>query len=107
MPDIEQTLPPGFPNYGIGVAPAENLGVAVTSTALLPANRKRVGLVIFNTGPQDLFLAFDQDAEAGKGICLQKNGQQAIFGAHILSRGPLNAIVGSGTGSVGWQEFER
>ncbi len=47
------------------------VAVAVTSGVLLPANDRRVGLVISSPAAVPVFIAFQKTAVANSGICLR------------------------------------
>lgn len=103
---IRHEVDPTRPNLCKGQPPGQKLSVGEVSVEVVPANSRRVGLVVYNFGAKDAWLSWDEDAELEKGIPL-KQGSLWNFDSGLVSQGPLNAITKEDSTKLSFQDMNR
>lgn len=103
----KRSINPATLNIVVGMAPAQK-EIGATSTRVVESNTERVCLTIFNVSNKEMWLAWDQDAELEKGICLPKR-EEIAFLSTCISLGSLDVImnIDDAPGLVAFQEFNR
>lgn len=88
-----------------GSAP-NNVTVNTASTSIVAQNSNRKGLIIQNTGDEDVFLAVGHPAELNKGIYLIDGGGTWVMDELTFTTEEISGIVASGITNISVQEFE-
>jgi len=72
--------------------------INATSTALIAAAPRRVGIFITNTGTQDMFLSFGTTtAVVGTGIFVPRNGGSLLLDDSLTTKQSIQAIAKNAT----------
>lgn len=103
---VKHETDPTRPNLCEGQPPEQALLIGIVSSQVMPANPRRVGVILSNFGPMRAWLAWDEDAELEKGFFLD-SGAVWNFDAGLVAQGPLNAITKAATTSIAFQEMNR
>jgi hypothetical protein len=81
------------------------VAVGVASTAVLPDNYERKGLVLINTSANIISLAFVYPAVLNSGITLNAAGGTYVMDEFTFSTGAVFAIAAAGASNLAVQEY--
>lgn len=97
-----------IPNVYKNPQPPANVTVGTGATNVIGFNSGRGLVTLVNLSNQDIFLAFNADAELNKGVPLVgKGASYAINGDGInYYYGPVSAICATGGATLAIQEFK-
>ena len=74
--------------------------ITTTSTLILPANPKRVGLILWNQSANSVYVAFAENGNSSTKMTLIIGAYSSWVMQGPIYRGPISGIRNSGTGPV-------
>ncbi len=104
--DLTETQPVSVQKVSLTANSPTNVTCNSATTALVSSNTSRKGLVITNTGSEDVFIGIGASAEVNKGIYLVAGGGTWAMDEYTFTTQAINGITTTSTSNVSIQEFQ-